>query len=172
MKALAISIFFFSVFHIFLLRGGKNPHKHFRFMPFISALLFSHLVPAVLLLLHVDFAIQQYVNKTVYIGDYHLKSNIHAGREKYHLQLLLKSTMLTFKETANTKTSTNRNFTVKAYSTYTLTRSSASIRILLTMELQWFQTIALCNVSPTQQPNTPTQDHKSCLEARTGKKSP
>jgi len=112
------------------------------------------------------------VNKTVYIGDDHLKRNIHAGTEKHLLQLLLKSPVLTFKETANTKTTTNRNFTVKAYSTYTLTKTPTSSRISLTTALQQFQTINMCNFSPTQQPDTPTEDHKSHLEDSSEKKSP
>lgn len=152
MKVLAISIFYSLVFTYSFWEKKCYRHIQFWLMPFVSALLFSHLV------LNVDFAIQQQVKKTVYIGDYHLKSNVHAGEEKHLLRLLLKSTILTSKETADTKTDINRNFTAKAYSAYTLTGSSGSTRMSLTTELQWFQTLSFCNVSPSWQCNTPTRD--------------
>lgn len=74
-------------------------------------------------------------------------------RKNIFFSFAIKSTMLTFKETANIKTGTNKNFTVKTHSARTLTKSSEASGILLTVELQQFQTKGLCNVCSTQQPN-------------------
>lgn len=154
--------FFFSGFHIFILRK-KNVIFIYSFDLCLSFQLHSFLIKSQLSYYFSMLILPSSSRwkKTVYIGDYHSKSNVHAGKEKH--QLLLKSTILTSKETAETKTNTNRNFTAKAYNAYTPIGSSASSRMSLTTELQWFQTLSFCNVSPSWQCNTPTQDHKSNL---------